>query len=192
LKAGEAELEAHGIEGFSLRAVAKRAGVSHAAPAHHFGDANGLLTALTSEAFRRFVAMQDARQRDSAPDPLSQCIAAGVGYVEFAAAHPALFRLMFSSGRPPFGDPDLALAARTAFTKLTQEVRTMVGTTATDEAIHRDAFVVWSLAHGLADLINGGRLPGSDHLRGSDLAVQVEAILRRGLSHLAATDGHVG
>src|SRR5262252_290185 len=49
LEAAEAELEAQGIEAFSLRGVAKRAGVSHAAPAHHFGDANGLLTGLAAE-----------------------------------------------------------------------------------------------------------------------------------------------
>ncbi len=93
LEAGEAELAERGIEGFSLRGVAKRAGVSHAAPAHHFHDANGLLTALAAEGFRRFVDKQKARQQVAArPIALSQLVAAGMGYIDFAMAHPALFR----------------------------------------------------------------------------------------------------
>ena len=56
LAAAEAELAEKGVEAFSLRSVAKRAGVSHAAPAHHFGDATGVLTALATEGFRRFLA----------------------------------------------------------------------------------------------------------------------------------------
>ena len=68
LVAGEAELVDKGIESFSLRGVAKRAGVSHAAPAHHFGDANGLLNAIAARGFERFVArQQDFRRR--APGP---------------------------------------------------------------------------------------------------------------------------
>jgi AcrR family transcriptional regulator len=56
IKAGEAVLAETGVTGFSLRAVAKRVGVSHSAPAHHFGDAKGLLDALATEGFRRFLA----------------------------------------------------------------------------------------------------------------------------------------
>ena len=56
-----------GIERFSLRGVAKRAGVSHAAPAHHFGDAGGLLTALAAEGFTRFLATQRAREAAAPP-----------------------------------------------------------------------------------------------------------------------------
>ena len=62
LAAAEAELAETGIERFSLRSVAKRAGVSHAAPAHHFGDTGGLLTALAAEGFTRFLATQHARE----------------------------------------------------------------------------------------------------------------------------------
>ena len=76
LEAGEAELAEHGVEGFSLRGVAKRAGVSHAAPAHHFRDANGLLTALAAEGFRRFVAKQRAAPGRRRPD---RAVAAGGG-----------------------------------------------------------------------------------------------------------------
>ncbi|MEI5579289.1 helix-turn-helix domain-containing protein, partial [Streptomyces brasiliscabiei] len=56
LVAAEHELEEKGIEGFSLRGVAKRAGVSHAAPLHHFKDTRALLTALAGVGFERFLA----------------------------------------------------------------------------------------------------------------------------------------
>ncbi len=95
LAAGEAELTEKGVEGFSLRAVAKRAGVSHAAPAHHFGDVGGLLTALAAEGFRRFQATLDAREAGIG-DPRERAVAAGLGYMEFAMARPALFRLVFA------------------------------------------------------------------------------------------------
>jgi AcrR family transcriptional regulator len=71
LTAAEAELTEVGLERFSLRSVAKRAGVSHAAPAHHFGDVGGLLTALCAEGFHRFLAAQAARESLAAPDPPS-------------------------------------------------------------------------------------------------------------------------
>src|SRR4029450_13468313 len=118
LEAGEAELAERGIEGFSLRGVAKRAGVSHAAPAHHFRDANGLLTALAAEGFRRFVDKQRLRQQAADKDALSQLVAAGMGYIDFAMAHPALFRLMFSSDRPDHEAGELQGAARAAYTQL--------------------------------------------------------------------------
>ena len=54
IEAAEAVIAERGVDGFSLRETARRAGVSPAAPAHHFGDARGLLTALAAEAFRRF------------------------------------------------------------------------------------------------------------------------------------------
>ena len=84
LDAAEEELIERGMEGFSLRGVAKRAEVSHAAPAHHFGDANGLLTALAARGFERFIQRQrDFRQR-AASSPRAQLEASGVGYVVFA------------------------------------------------------------------------------------------------------------
>ena len=75
--AAEAELAEHGIEGFTLRGCAKRAGVSHAAPAHHFGDAAGLLTAVAAAGFERFLTFQRQRQEAASPDPSSQLVAAG-------------------------------------------------------------------------------------------------------------------
>jgi AcrR family transcriptional regulator len=88
LAAGEAVLTETGVEGFSLRLVAKRVGVSHSAPAHHFGDAQGLLTALAAEGFRRFLLAMQARQQGAAFRHLVEDIARlrGVSPFDNAAA----------------------------------------------------------------------------------------------------------
>ncbi|MCU0830124.1 MAG: TetR/AcrR family transcriptional regulator [Rhizobiaceae bacterium] len=152
LEAAEAELAERGIEAFSLRAVAKRAGVSHAAPAHHFGDANGLLTALAAHGFRQFLEAQAAREAKATPDPSAQLVAAGLGYVDFALQRPALFRLLWGSNRPDFADADLSRAAEDAYRHLVEQVSAAGGRTVADES------AMWAVAHGLADLLSAGRL----------------------------------
>lgn len=156
LLAAEAELAARGIEAFSLRAVAKRAGVSHAAPAHHFHDVTGLLTALAAEGFASFLDQMRARTTDTAP-PAERLMAAGLGYIDFALARPALFRLIFSSRRPDFGNPGLAAAADAAFAHLVSLVAALGGG-------QTDVHAIWATAHGAADLLAGGRLKSMESL----------------------------
>ncbi len=151
LDAAEAELAEKGVEGFSLRQVAKRAGVSHAAPAHHFGDTPGLLTALAADGYRRFLAAQSVREGHADPDPHAQLMAAGLGYIDFAMARPTLFRLLFGSDRTNYNDPDLADASEAAYRHLTEQVDAAGGSQV-------DAAAVWAMAHGLADLLAAGRL----------------------------------
>ncbi len=159
LEAAEAELSENGFEGFSLRKVAKRAGVSHAAPAHHFQDVRGLLTALTTQGYERFVAAQQARQDGATDDPRDQLMAMGLGYIDFALANTALFRLMFSSERPNFEDPVLADAANAAFTKLADGIAEVVGQHPyQDNDAMEQAGALWAMAHGLSDLVSSGRM----------------------------------
>lgn len=150
LAAGEAELTERGVEGFSLRSVAKRAGVSHAAPAHHFGDVRGLLTALAAEGFRRFHAAMEA-QEAATTDPRERAVRAGLGYLDFALARPALFRLIFSSTRTDFTDPDLVSAGNTAYRHLVGLIDDLGGD-------RSDVAALWAMSHGIADLSVGGRL----------------------------------
>ena len=173
LAAGEVELAINGIEAFSLRQVAKRAGVSHAAPAHHFGDANGLLTALAAEGFRLFLKTQNARETKAAPDPRSQMIAAGLGYVDFALARPALFGLLFGSTRANFTDPDLYQAAEAAYLHLCDQVTAVGGQGPSDVA------AIWSTAHGLAALMAAGRLKHMLTMTPSDRDKALSAIVER-------------
>lgn len=171
LAAAEAELAEKGLEGFALRGVAKRAGVSHAAPAHHFGDSEGLLSALAAEGFRRFLAAQLAREADAASPGRDRLIASGLGYVDFAVAHPALFRLMFSSARPNFATPELRAAARAASRHLLDHAVALRGGAADappasmdaldgDPSLLADVTALWAMAHGLADLLQAGRILG--------------------------------
>lgn len=179
LAAGEAELTERGVEGFSLRSVAKRAGVSHAAPAHHFGDAQGLLTALAAEGFRQFLAAQALREATAHADPTSQLVAAGVGYVDFAMARPALFRLLWQSKRPDFSDADLAQAARAAYSHLVDQVTSAGGRSTADEA------AAWAIAHGLADLLASGRLKSIGALPPPARDEMLATIIRRALPSAA-------
>ena len=161
LDAAEDELIERGMEGFSLRGVAKRAGVSHAAPAHHFGDANGLLTALAARGFEQFIQRQRDFRLRAPTDARAQLAASGVGYVVFALEKPAIFRLMFSSDRPDFDDPDLQRIAESAFEELVEHVRGVTedqGSPKKDGAMMLDVAAAWAVAHGLADLLVAGRL----------------------------------
>ena len=161
LDAAEEELNQRGIEGFSLRGVAKRAGVSHAAPAHHFGDANGLLTALAARGFERFAERQRDFRRRAVANPRAQLEASGVGYVVFALENPALFRLMFASDRPNFESADLHHAADLVFEELVTHIRNVnndSGSPKKDGSMMLDVAASWAMAHGLADLLTSGRL----------------------------------
>jgi len=189
MDAGEAELARHGIEGFSLRNVARRAGVSHAAPAHHFRDAKGLLTALATRGFQRFVARQRDFQRQAAPAPRAQMQACGVGYVAFALENPAVFRLMFGSDRTDFDDPNLKSAAEAAFLALVDGVAqvTAAGNQTSPAASplqavgSADVAAAWALAHGLADLMVAGRLPWLSALPTEERNRAIASILTRSL-----------
>lgn len=175
LAAAEVEIAEHGVEGFSLRQVARRAGVSHAAPAHHFGDANGLLTALAADGYRQFLAAQAVREAAADPAPRAQLVAAGLGYVDFALTRPALFRLLFGSERTDYADPDLSMAANAAYQHLADQV---VAAGGRDSA---DAAAVWAMAHGLADLMAAGRLKTIISLEPSARDATIAAIVGRAL-----------
>jgi AcrR family transcriptional regulator len=171
LAAAEAELTDKGVEGFSLRSVAKRAGVSHAAPAHHFGDTNGLLTALAAEGFTRFQDTLDARERGTS-DPRDRAVRAGFGYLEFAIARPALFRLIFSSVRPDFASPDLIAAANRAYDHLVGLVTTLGGG-------ETDVIALWATSHGIADLAAGQRMRTLQGKLPHEREAMIRAVLQR-------------
>jgi AcrR family transcriptional regulator len=175
LTAAEAELAEQGIEAFSLRQVARRAGVSHAAPAHHFGDANGLLTALAAYGFAEFLAMQMEVTRQATTTPQDKLIAAGVGYVEFARARPTLFRLMFGSKRTDHREPALKSAADAAFDHIVTLVRDAGG-----DGV-QDVVAVWSSAHGLADLMISDRLKVTAGWSGNAMKEMIAGIIARNL-----------
>src|SRR3984893_8151231 len=97
LQAAERVLERDGLQGLTLRAVAREAGVSHAAPTHHFGDLAGLLSELAAIGFQQFnVAMAEAGAVHG--PPIETGMARARAYVGYAQAHPGMSGFVFLSG----------------------------------------------------------------------------------------------
>jgi AcrR family transcriptional regulator len=84
-------IENEGVDKLSLRACARKANVSHAAPAHHFGTVAGLLDEIAAEGYSLLIAEMQNKQNNSTADSL---LSAGIGYIRFAIKHPGLFRVM--------------------------------------------------------------------------------------------------
>ncbi|WP_370323804.1 TetR/AcrR family transcriptional regulator [Euzebya sp.] len=160
LAAAEAEVAEGGSAAVSLRAIARRAGVSHAAPAYHFGDKAGVLTALATEGFRRLTAaMRDAIADSDAPTPAREVQAAGMGYLRFALDNPALFDVMWRPSSLHRDDPDLRARGDDAYAIL---VDAIAAAQARGWGDGRDAdllaVLMWSWIHGMATLLRDGPL----------------------------------
>jgi len=147
-----------GAAALSLREVARRAGVSHAAPAHHFGDKAGLLTALAVEGFIRFTEAQRAGAARGGDDPALRFSWLGWAYVMFAAEHRAYFEVMFRPELLRRDDPALAEAALAAYQVLLQTVGAALGGNPAPDELALRATVAWAGAHGLATLWLDGNL----------------------------------
>lgn len=159
LDAAEMELAEKGVEAFSLRGCAKRAGVSHAAPAHHFGDARGLLTALAARGYERLTLAMAEGEEMTAGDARDRFAGMGLGYLRFALENPATFRLMFSSDRPDFENPLLHGPAEAAFGALVLGVgATRKSKPLETGAGRRDVAAAWAIVHGIAHLLIDGRM----------------------------------
>ena len=153
--AAEAVLERDGIAALTLRAAAREAGVSHAAPAHHFGNLSGLLSALAAQGYGRFRTRILAEIAAAASGPESRAIALGRGYVGFAQASPGLFQLMFRSEQLDWSDPGLAAAGAAAIGLMMPA--NAVASAPPSLADLVAAMTHWSMAHGLASLLIDGR-----------------------------------
>ncbi len=158
IAAAEAELSEHGVERFSLRATARRAGVSPAAPAHHFSDARGLLTAVATAAFGDLEAALAAAD-DAAPRDLGGRVRAqGLAYVGFALAQPARFELMWRKALLDADDSALVKAGDAAFGVLQRAVggAGFGPRGAPDRLPSPAAIACWSIVHGFARLALDG------------------------------------
>ncbi len=161
IEATDALLAERGAEGFSLREVARRSGVSPAAPAHHFGDAEGLLTAVATLAFEGLTAALREGNERGGDDPLARMREQGVGYVAFALRYPGRFALMFRTG--PGGvrrDEALHESARAAFGVLEEGMRRLLGVPQglpLSAADWHALLSTWSVVHGFAHLALAGQ-----------------------------------
>ncbi len=161
LRSVERIIKKRGVGFVSLREVARDARVSHSAPAHHFDNKAGLLTAFAASGFEKMAAVVEAEVAASGaktgPDVLE---AMGRAYVRFAIEHPEHFGVMFRSEILDVASPDYAASAAKAWTMLAATVR-RCATEGYIRAAEVDTITAaaWSVAHGLAALWIGGRLP---------------------------------
>jgi AcrR family transcriptional regulator len=139
-------MEKQGLAALSLRAAARRAGVSHNAPYRHFPDRDALLDALAAEGFSQLKQALEGRSGR----------ALGEAYVRFALARPERFRLMFSPRPAKGASPGLQAQARGTFGAL-QAAFAGLGADA-----EYAAAAAWALVHGLAHLILDGHLEKSE------------------------------
>ncbi|WP_091292351.1 TetR/AcrR family transcriptional regulator [Micromonospora halophytica] len=153
-----------GPAALSLRDLARRAGVSHAAPAHHFGDKAGLLTAFAVEGYDLL-----AEELGRAGDDLLEI---GVAYVRFAVEHRAHFEVMFRPDLYRPDDPALVAARARSGATLHGGVAAHPAASAPD----RDALAAWSIVHGFATLWLAGALPPGV---GGDPEATARQVIRR-------------
>lgn len=158
IEAGIEILDEVGWDALSLRACASRVGVSHAAPAHHFGNLKGLQTALAAVAFSRFHATLAEFREAAGPDSKARLQAAGKGYVTFAMRHPGLFKLMFGGADIDFTNEDYREASNRAFAQLGEIVAPFLTPDSTPDEDYRLRVTVWSTVHGYTHLLLAGKL----------------------------------
>lgn len=162
IEASDSLLAERGVEGFSLREVARRSGVSPAAPAHHFGDMAGLLAEVARQAFDGLTAALEAGNGRGGDDPVARLREQGVGYVGFALKYPGRFGLMFRSGLRK--DEPLTRSAHEAYMKLESGVRALLNVPdeqPLDETQWQALLAIWSTVHGVAHLLLAGQFDGS-------------------------------
>jgi AcrR family transcriptional regulator len=175
IDASLALIDDEGIGALSLRAAARKAGVSHNAPYHHFKDRGSLLAAIAEEGFAE-LAREMAAARAAAPDARTRLEACALAYVRFALESPAWFKVMF---RPELGAPsEEAAVARSSSPALDTLTGAIVEAQAAGLAPAGDpmplVLTCWSAVHGLASLWLDGPLartyrtftPSADKLPG--------------------------
>jgi len=182
-----AMVEKEGPRGVSLRAVARLAGVSPAAPYRHFAGKEGLLAAVAEEGFRSLERHMQAAREDTRGLALAEFRAIGNAYIRFAANNPSHFRVMFG---PEVSDkiahPSLKIAADKASQIIADAIANCQrsGLEGADINPQRLVVAAWATFHGLATLIVDGQL--SDMVRSDadleQLGNSVTDVIYRGLS----------
>ncbi|MER5855014.1 TetR/AcrR family transcriptional regulator [Streptomyces sp. NPDC059688] len=154
LRAARELLEEDGSAGLSLRAVARRAGVSATAPYRHYADRDALVSAVAAQGYRELAEhLAAAHPAPASPDELA---AVAVAYVRFALERPALFRVMFAEPCDPHNEERVAATAA-----ISEYVRGIVRGAFPGADEETLSTTVWALVHGLAFLHLDGKLDTS-------------------------------
>ena len=162
-----------GAESLSMREVARRAGVSHQAPYHYFGDRSGIFAAISEEGFTGLAqAFRDVHETN-----MPAAKAGFIAYLNFSRAHIGHFRVMFRNDICGVTThPSTQIAADSAFDELRLMVARITGPEIDPNNAFTFATMLWSLAHGLATLVIDGPLPNKIP-PGIDLEDQIQAVI---------------
>jgi AcrR family transcriptional regulator len=173
-------LEREGPGGLSLRAVAREAGVSPAAPYHHFKDKDELLLAVGKMGFAKLNTelAAAAAGKGSLTD-------IGLAYVEFAQNHPATYRVMYDCARRVDAMPDSSDHDGGGFQMVKDAIKEAAGGEISEIDVHLAAIASWCAVHGLAEMSGFADFqPLKDELGGE------KAFLRGVLTHIMSARGH--
>ncbi len=172
-------IEEVGPDAFSLRAAARRAGVSPAAPAHHFRDTRGLLTVIATIGFLELGNELGAATR---PDRRSTIAAQCHAYLRFALARPGLFRLMWRKAALDLKDPEHIAAAKRAFAISDRIVRgdEAVAASSPGDPVLAPTIACWAMVHGFVALIIDGAFFASE----AEVPAALDRLLDATLKHL--------
>jgi AcrR family transcriptional regulator len=154
-----------GIAALSLREAARAAGVSHAAPYHHFKDKTALLAAVAEEGFLRLDEFQTKALDSAARRPAARLKALGKAYIDFAIKNPQYFRMMFRKDLvEPEAYPSLKEVSQRTFDRLFAAVGDCMESSSKAEAMSL-SITAWSLVHGLASLWLDGPLSNKEFVK---------------------------
>jgi len=156
LNVGEQALAEMPVDQVTWREIARRAGVSHAAPKHHFASLGHLLAEIAARGFKRFMAeLAEAADGAASQSPATRLMAMGRAYFLFAQENPAAYQLMFGQREPMVMTPRLIDASFESWDQMVSAVAAITGhTRAAAGAMH-----VWSSIHGLSLLRLAQRVP---------------------------------
>ena len=154
IDAALAILHEDGLEKLTLRRVAARVGVSHAAPAHHFRGLPHLLGALCGIGFEALSDEMEAGMAAAGDNPRERLLAVCEAYVAYAEANPGLISLMFNAGKERVEKAAFGGSGQRAYTILREGCAPFAPAGAEADSLETQ---IWSLIHGFAFLSIGGR-----------------------------------
>lgn len=171
IDAGVDLVNTHGASALSIRKVAARAGVSHAAPAHHFATLTDLRTAVIARGHLKFALMMREQINLVDPDnPRAVILSALQGYMNFAFENPSMFHLMFGGFEKLDDDKELTEAADLSYQILREICAPLAPGKAGEEGTE---ILVWSIIHGYVGIMLNDN---SNRLEDADPAVLLELI----------------
>lgn len=178
--------EEQDVSNLTLREVARRAGVTHSAPYHHFPTKESLLAAVAEDGFRALYAEQLQAAERAGPVAIDRLQALGVAYVRFAVAHRGHFRVMYRTDPEGWADyPAVLEASQQSFVLLTTTAEETRKAGGLDVDLLEMSLAAWSVVHGLATLWVDGPLRRLSVLTGgkpiADVAARITAFSTRQL-----------